>query len=541
MSIYCIDFGDADEYKVMKFLKIYWNVSMRRMEKKDFTPYESFNTPHFFNNFLGQWAIDLWNSLSHDEQVQLFFNAYDWEKKDFTQISTLKKKINGNNTGNALYDDMKAFELYVLLATRGNRIDNSSIQKIDETTLGELLETLNNDKRTTPLIRVIKQRFEKYIGNIWDSVNKQTKQWAIQIWTKRAESDPTLDGEFANLFTSQMKQALGFTNSRDPHENTRQYHEFLRQVTSHTKRLHAILHWCNNSGDFIKRLKTIVGNDTLRDKLILLAHFLQTRITFSQNTTYGTMKELLDDPKLKQMIVKDWVILGPTKTFARAMQKILDYGRDPEKLMDLSRATLLFDNLYDLKKWVLDFISLCEQSDLIEKIALIDDIWQFFEAPKKWSWFRAFKMYVYTKEWWVFELQCNVKESYNAKTKWISWVLWVISNLSFNSAEIKKILEVITILNTKDNDPTEEQKEKAWEQRRRPKTSSDSLSWDFVFHIIRYFNAEEKLRKESDKRNPYPHILIIKKLQLLEKHIHESAWVTVMNKYKDVLKTKLPN
>jgi hypothetical protein len=62
------------------------------------------------------------------------------------------------------------------------------------------------------------------------------------------------------------------------------------------------------------------------------------------------MKELLENRQLEQLVAKNGVIVGPTKTFARAMQKILDYGRDPEKLMDLSRSTLLFDDLYALKQ-----------------------------------------------------------------------------------------------------------------------------------------------------------------------------------------------
>jgi hypothetical protein len=216
----------------------------------------------------------------------------------------------------------------------------------------------------------------------------------------------------------------------------------------------------------------------------------------------------------------------------------LDYGRDPEKLMDLSRSTLLFDDLYALKQWVLHVIWLCEQSNHIEKITLIDDIGQIFEAPRKWSWFRAFKMYVYTKEWWVFELQYNVKESYEAKTKWVSWVLWVINDLQFKNTEIAKIQEVITMLNTSNTENND--KDTSKEQGNRPSTHLDIVSWDFIFHIVRYFKAEERLWKESWQPGDYSYLSIIKKLQDLEKYIHESAWTNVMNNYKEVLKKHYP-
>lgn len=122
---------------------------------------------------------------------------------------------------------------------------------------------------------------------------------------------------------------------------------------------------------------------------------------------------------IKQKIMQDivnnfwWEIKNaPLKWIdnpSRAIEKIIEYDGDVNKLLDISRWTLIYDNIDDIYK---AFGMLLQHPD-VTSVFVKDNF-------KRKTWYRDINLAITTHTWKVFELQINTKNLLESKEKWLT-------------------------------------------------------------------------------------------------------------------------
>lgn len=122
---------------------------------------------------------------------------------------------------------------------------------------------------------------------------------------------------------------------------------------------------------------------------------------------------------IKQKIIQDivnnfwWEIKNaPLKWIdnpSRAIEKIIEYDGDVNKLLDISRWTLIYDNIDDIYK---AFGMLLQHPD-VTSVFVKDNF-------KRKTWYRDINLAITTHTWKVFELQINTKNLLESKENWLN-------------------------------------------------------------------------------------------------------------------------
>lgn len=253
--------------------------------------------------------------------------------------------------------------------------------------------------------------------------------------------------------------------------------------------------------------------------------------------------------------------IAPTKRFARTMEKaIINSDWDLERLTDLCRWIIIFENISDLSSWCIKILDILKKHNKkpwiknsikeIKEVLFADKFWDLYQKAEKPSWYRDWKFLIKLWDWNVIELMLQIKEIKKAKDEWFDSANWISMNqivkkLKFSKTEIKKINEIISTINPDWTTRWEQFKSKNNWTYTLPDFSnlSESVKFpaDFIFNIYRNLPKTDPKKISTQKNLQGPKkiesLTLIEKLHLLETEIYKYWYKLAMDKtYKKVKK-----
>jgi hypothetical protein len=161
---------------------------------------------------------------------------------------------------------------------------------------------------------------------------------------------------------------------------------------------------------------------------------------------------LIDDIWKQSYISSEWTDLSnswkkvnwihnkvPLKWLERIMEKILVpwfFDWDINKLWDIIRWSLEYDNITELYKWLYALMEHWLLSDSQVRIFIKDNIWNLKWPPRHFQEYRDVNCTLKMSDGTLAELQFQIKSILEANNIWINLKAWTIEKINFTNEEL---------------------------------------------------------------------------------------------------------
>jgi len=181
------------------------------------------------------------------------------------------------------------------------------------------------------------------------------------------------------------------------------------------------------------------------------------------------------------------------KNFQSAWNKLSGrYNGNRTLFSDITRATLEYDSISELNKWIETLINICKEPDVpVVKIRVVSKMWRTFEQAPKDSWYRDIKCILTFANWETGEVQFHLKDVLQAKVAWIPLDNDIYTNIGLRVSDeqedqIKKeVSDDLILINKIIDDIGDENKWEIKKNIRFPELDGDIISSDSLYHIRR--------------------------------------------------------
>jgi hypothetical protein len=139
--------------------------------------------------------------------------------------------------------------------------------------------------------------------------------------------------------------------------------------------------------------------------------------------------------------IKNWIHNQvPLKWIDRIIEKVLApwfFDWDINRLWDIMRGSLEYDNITELYKWVNGLMEHWMLSEPEVLIFIKDNIWNFQGKARHFQDYRDINCTIKLKDWSLWELQFHIKSILEANNSWIDLHGWTIEKINFTNDELK--------------------------------------------------------------------------------------------------------
>ena len=239
-------------------------------------------------------------------------------------------------------------------------------------------------------------------------------------------------------------------------------------------------------------------------------------------------KTLLEqNEKMQDFLKNENSDFGPDKSPDRALVKLIwEYGGNFNKLWDLIRLRIIWNDINESISQVINFIKIASEDENITNISISDKIWEPLSIPKEKSGYRDLKLLLKLKGWSTVEVQFQINDMYQIKWEWINLNENIFEKMKneralFSKVELKQLINIAKERNIKL--PKKEILENLtnWKnikfdtENEKNIFTEEKISSDYTYHIIR------QIERWSLKN----------KLTRLERVLADSAWSKIVLKY----------